>query len=93
LPSIRPGSVQELPADYTVTTRSRNSLLIESATAAVRLVQIAEEAITLLAADPDAAVRVTVEVAAEFPSGAGDSLRRAVSENAASLGFTTKEWE
>jgi hypothetical protein len=36
---------------------------------------------------------LTVEVAAEFPTGASDQIRRAVSENTTSLGFKTKDWE
>jgi hypothetical protein len=61
--------------------------------AKMRMVQIAEEVINLLATDPNAAIRVTVEIAADFPYGASDAVRRAVSENAASLGFKTKDWE
>ena len=48
---------------------------------------------SLLASDPTAAVRVSVEIAADFPAGAGDVIKRAVSENATSLGFKTREWE
>ena len=64
-----------------------------AATAKMRLVQIADEIVSLLAADPNATIRVTLEIAAEFPSGAGDAIRRGVSENATSLGFKTKESE
>ena len=59
----------------------------------MRLVQIADEIVSLLASDPNATIRVTVEITAEFPSGAGDAIRRGVSENATSLGFKTKESE
>jgi hypothetical protein len=57
------------------------------------LVTIAEDVIALLAADPNATIRVTVEISAEFPGGASEHTRRAVSENASSLGFKTKTWE
>ena len=66
---------------------------VPAATAKMRLVQIADEIVSLLASDPNATIRVTVEIAAEFPSGVGDSVRRGVSENATSLGFKTKDWE
>ena len=60
----------------------------------MRMVQVAEEVISLLVADPNAVVRVTVEIAADFPEGgASDQVRRAVSENATALGFKTRVWE
>lgn len=43
---------------------------VTPATAKMRLVQIAEEIISLLCADPNATVRVTLEIDAEFPHGA-----------------------
>ena len=49
--------------------------------------------IKLLASDPAATVRVTLEIDADFPTGAGDTIRRGVSENATSLGFKVKDWE
>lgn len=54
---------------------------------------IADEIIAILAADPNAEVNVTVEIQANFPSGAKDQTKRAVSENAKTLGFNTAEWE
>ena len=66
---------------------------VPAATAKMRLVQIADEIVSLLASDPNATIRVTVEIVAEFPAGVGDSVRRGVSENATSLGFKTKDWE
>ena len=59
----------------------------------MRLVQIAEEIIATLAADPNAEVKVRVEIEASFPDGAGDQTKRAVSENAKTLGFNSAEWE
>jgi hypothetical protein len=66
---------------------------VNAATAKLRLVQIAEEIIGLLASDPQATVRVSVEIGADFPAGVTDQLKRAVSENATSLGFKNKTWE
>ena len=55
--------------------------------------QVAEEIIALLASDPNASLNVTVEINAEFPNGVSDQTKRAVSENARSLGFKTGNWE
>ena len=38
-------------------------------------------------------VRVVVEISAEFPDGAKDTVMRAVSENARSLGLKRTDWE
>ena len=59
----------------------------------MRLVQIAEEVIASLAADPNAEVTVSVEIHANFPGGAKDQTKRAVSENAKTLGFKNADWE
>jgi len=67
---------------------------VNAATAKMRLVQIAEEIINVLAKDSHATVRVRVEIAAEFPDGVSDQIKRAVTENASSLGFKDKiTWE
>lgn len=66
---------------------------VKASTAKVRLVQIAEEIISLLTSDPTATVNVTLEITAEFPAGVSDTTKRAVSENATSLGFKNKTWE
>ena len=58
----------------------------------MRLVQIAEEVISQLCANPNASVKVTLEISAEFTEGASDQTRRAVSENATSLGFKILDW-
>jgi predicted AAA+ superfamily ATPase len=71
----------------------RGSVEVNAALAKSRLNTIAEEVIALLASDPNATVRITLEIDAEFPQGAGDTIRRGVSENANSLGFKTKDWE
>lgn len=66
---------------------------VAPATAKMRLVQIAEEIIAVLCSDPNALVKVVVELSAEFPGGAKDTVKRAVSENARSLGLKSADWE
>jgi hypothetical protein len=66
---------------------------VKASTAKMRLVQIAEEIVNVLASDPNATLKITVEINAEYPAGASDQIKRAVSENAANLGFKTKNWE
>lgn len=66
---------------------------VNASTAKMRLVQIAEEIIAVLASDAQANVKVSIEISAEFPAGAKDETKRAVSENATSLGFKNKTWE
>jgi predicted AAA+ superfamily ATPase len=62
-------------------------------TAKVRLVQIADEIIAVLATDPNAEVKVSIEIQANFPNGTQDQTKRAISENAKTLGFNNAEWE
>jgi hypothetical protein len=69
------------------------SVQINPSTAKMRLVEIAEEILGVLASDPNCSLDITLEIHAEFPAGAPDQIKRAVSENAASLGFKTKSWE
>jgi predicted AAA+ superfamily ATPase len=79
-----------------VTTRPKSfhgSAAVAPAAAKMRLVQIAEEVIAVLAADPNAEVKVRIEIEATFPNSAEDHTRRAVSENAKTLGFGSAEWE
>ena len=66
---------------------------INAATAKMRLVQIAEEIVSILASDPNASVKITLEISADYPNGVSDQIKRSVSENAGSLGFKTKTWE
>jgi hypothetical protein len=67
--------------------------VVPAATAKMRLVEIAEEIVSVLASDPDATVRLAVEISADFPDGASESMKRAVSENARSLGISKADWE
>jgi len=69
------------------------NIAINASTAKMRLVQVAEEIIAVLAADPNAEVKVTLEIQVGFPSGASDQTKRAVTENAKTLGFKNADWE
>jgi hypothetical protein len=86
----------QLPGSAPVGPRPKSfhgSADVAPAAAKMRLVQIAEEIIALLAADPNAEVKVRVEIQAAFSNGAQDQTKRAVSENAKTLGFNSAEWE
>jgi predicted AAA+ superfamily ATPase len=85
-PEVQP--VQQAKAKH-----FHGSVSIPAATAKMKLLQIAEEIISLLNADPAANVSVTLEITAEFENGVPDHIKRAASENATSLGFKAKEWE
>ena len=43
--------------------------------------------------DPNAEVKVAVEIQANFTSGASDQTKRAVTENARTLNFKNADWE
>lgn len=91
-----PGPVPPGPTPPAPTPKAKTfygSAEVAPATAKVRLVQIAEEIIAVLTSDPNASVKVTLEISADFPAGAPDQVKRAVSENATALGFKTKNWE
>ena len=59
----------------------------------MRMAEIADEIISVLVGDPNAVVKVVIEISAEFPNGAKDGVRRAVSENAQVLGLKNADWE
>ena len=65
---------------------------IPAATAKMRLVQLADEIVAVLRSDPNAAVKLVVEISAEFPDGVSEAIKRAVSENARSLGLKAPDW-
>jgi hypothetical protein len=71
----------------------RGSVEVSASVAKSKLNTIAEEVIKLLDSDPNANIRVTLEIDAQFPEGAGDNIKRAVSENATNLDFKVKDWE
>jgi uncharacterized protein len=95
VPSDRPVPPSPLtPAPAPARPKSfHGSAAIAPAAAKMRLVQIAEEIIAVLAADPNAEVKVRIEIDSTFPNGAQDQTKRAVSENAKTLGFGIAEWE
>lgn len=66
---------------------------INASMAKKRLSELADEIISVLANDPTASVRLTLEISADFPNGVSDQIKRAVSENAKSLGVKVSEWE
>lgn len=66
---------------------------VKATAAKIKLVELADEIISILASDSHATVKVSVEITAEFPNGVSDQIKRAVSENATNLGFKNKTWE
>lgn len=89
---LAPTAVSQPPA-IAKPTLFHGSAEIPAATAKMRLVQLADEIVSLLCSDPNASVRVVLEVSAEFPNGVTDSVKRAVSENAKILELKGAEWE
>jgi len=88
------GSATPPPAPAPAKSKSfHGNISIKPSMAKMKLVQVAEEIIALLAADPNAEVKVSVEIQASFPNGVQDQTKRAVSENARTLGFNQPEWE
>jgi len=94
-PAVGNGSGLERTDSFVVTVPKsfHGTADIAPATAKMRLVQIADEIVSLLASDPNASVKVILEISADFPDGAKDTIKRAVSENANSLGLKSADWE
>lgn len=69
------------------------SIEITPSGAKMQMVNVADEIITLLASDPNAVLKVSIEINADFPEGASDQIKRSTSENAKALGFQSSEWE
>jgi len=89
-----PGPTSSGPTPPSKAKSFHVSVAVAPSAAKMRLVQIAEEIIAVLAADPNAEVKIRVEIQANFPTGVPDATRRAVSENAKTLGFNPPpEWE
>jgi predicted AAA+ superfamily ATPase len=92
-PAPQPPQPIPVPGDpRPVYKNFHGSVEVSASMAKMKLAQIADELINLLSSDPDATVKVTLEVSAEFPQGAKENTKRAVSENATSLNFKSKEW-
>lgn len=95
-PVKEPGNQPPPPPQPLQPTKAKafhGSVAINASTAKMRLLQVAEEIISALAADPNAEVKVSVEISANFPNGVQDQTKRAVSENAKTLGFKNADWE
>lgn len=95
-PVKEPGNQPPPPPQPPQPTKAKTfhgSVAINASTAKMRLLQVAEEIISALAADPNAEVKVSVEINANFPNGVQDQTKRAVSENAKTLGFKNADWE
>jgi predicted AAA+ superfamily ATPase len=90
---VPPGPTPPGPTPATKAKSFHGSATVAPAAAKMRLVQIAEEIIATLAADPNAEVKVHIEIEAKFANGAQDQTKRAISENAKTLGFSIAEWE
>ena len=69
------------------------SVAVNAANAKMRLLDLANDIIAVLTADPKAEVKVSLEIEAQFPNGAQDHTKRAVTENARTLGFKNADWE
>jgi hypothetical protein len=88
-----PGPVPPGPTPIPRPHTFHGNVAINASTAKMRLVQVADEIIAVLAADPNADVKISVEIQVNFPNGATDQTKRAVTENARTLGFKNADWE
>ena len=92
-PVKKPTGIGTEPAVAPKAKSFHGSVEVPATLAKSKLNTIAGEVIKLLANDPNATIRITLEIAADFPHGASDTIKRGVSENATSLGFKVKDWE
>lgn len=88
-----PGSNPPGPTPASKPHAFHGNVAINASTAKMRIVQVAEEIIAVLGADPNAEVKVAVEIQVNFPSGASDQIKRAVTENVRTLNFKNVDWE
>jgi predicted AAA+ superfamily ATPase len=96
LPLVVSPPTDSPPSQTPITTRPRafhGNVVINASSAKMRLVEVADEIIAVLAGDPNADVTITVEIHVQFPAGASDQIKRAVSENARALKFRNADWE
>ena len=61
--------------------------------AKMKMAEVADEIIQLLTSDPNADLRVTLEIEAHFKDGVSEQIKRSVSENANNLDFKNKNWD
>ena len=92
-PTPTSGEKPEIVVKEPRTTSFHGSVDIDSTIAKMKMAEVADEIIQLLTSDPNATLRVTLEISADFPDGATDQIKRAVSENANSLDFKSQNWE
>jgi hypothetical protein len=69
------------------------SVDVKAPTAKAKLIELADEIISLLGKDPHGTVKITLNIEGNFPNGAPDDMKRNVSENAKALGFKQADWE
>ena len=69
------------------------SVDVKAPTAKAKLMELADEIISLLGQDPHGTVKITLNIEGDFPNGAPDHVKRGVSENAKALGFKNATWE
>jgi len=86
-PGVTPPVVAAKPKSF------HGSIEINASTAKMRLITVADEIISHLVSDPNATLKITLEINADCPNGVSDQTKRAVTENATSLGFKSKTWE
>lgn len=82
-----------LPTAVATVHAFHGTVAINASTAKMRMVEVAEEIIAVLSADPNAEVNVNIEIQVKFPIGASDQTKRAVTENAKALNFKNADWE
>jgi predicted AAA+ superfamily ATPase len=92
-PASRPGAPATAGMPAMKPRAYHGSVDVSATLAKSQLNTIAEEIIALLAGDPSATVRVSVEINAEFADGASDTIKRAVTANADTLSFKSSVWE
>ena len=101
---LPPDSEEASPEEQNVNTPSQSSEAdkpkayygkaeVPIQTAKVHLAKVADEIVSVLSSDPKVKVQVSVEISAEFPEGATDDIKRAISENARELELNISEWE
>jgi hypothetical protein len=66
---------------------------VKAPAAKAKLMELADEIISLLGQDPHGSVKITLNIEGDFPDGAPDHIKRGVSENAKALGFKNATWE
>jgi hypothetical protein len=82
-----------MPAPQPMARRFHGTVDLDPARVGRDASRIADEVIAHLSGLVGAEVRVTLEIAAEIPSGAPDQIVRTVTENSRTLKFTTQGFE